>query len=130
MTEYDNTNRGALFPTGDQELLRSGEVQFGDKKERLALIRVKTQGGKTVFEVYQKIGAVFKNNKTSDNAPDMSGKVDYAGGEHKIAGWQHRSQSGVDYTSIAITPPGESQESPPDNSTPPPSDGPNDDIPF
>ncbi len=105
MSDYDNTNRGALFPTGDKKLLRQGEVHFGEAAEQLAVIQVTTKSGKTVFEVYQKIGAVFANtNKDNDKAPDMSGTVAYGGVDYQMAGWAHKSRNGLPYTSIAVTP--------------------------
>lgn len=128
MSDYDNTNRGALFPTGDQELIRAGEVHFGQTPERLAVIKVETKSGKTVFEVYQKIGAVFLNsNKTKENSPDMSGAVSYENKEYKIAGWKQQSNKGLSYTSIAVTPPEDEQQQ--ERQDPPPADF-DDDIPF
>lgn len=117
MSEHDNTNRGALFPTGDMTLIRCGQAHFGEIEQRLAVIKVITKSGKTVFEVYQKIGAVFANTeKKTEKSPDMSGTVTYEGLEWKMAGWKEESKQGLQYTSIALTPP--EVEDPPDDQAP------------
>lgn len=111
MSDRDDTNKGALFPTGDQQLLRNGPVHFGETEEKLAVIKVTTRNGKTVFEVYQKIGAVFANtNKDNDKAPDMSGNVTYDGLEWRMAGWKEESAKGLQYTSVKLTPPEDEQQ--------------------
>jgi uncharacterized protein (DUF736 family) len=106
MSDYDNLNRGALFPTGDKKLVRQGQIHFGETPEDIAIIQVTTKTGKTVFEVYKKIGAVFANtNKTSDKAPDMSGTIAYGGLDYQMAGWKYTSKNGLPYTSVSVTPP-------------------------
>ncbi len=111
MSDYDNTNRGALFPTADRALIRQGQVHFGPTAEDIAVVKATTKTGKTIFEVYQKIGAVFANiDKKTEKAPDMSGKVSYSGVEYQMAGWAQTSQNGLKYTSVAVTPPEDQPE--------------------
>ena len=129
MTDYDNTNRGALFPTGDMNLIRCGQVHFGDVEQRLAVIKVITRNNKTVFEVYQKIGAVFANtDKKTEKSPDMSGNVTYEGLEWKMAGWKEESKQGLQYTSVSMTPP--EAVAPPDDEAPAGGNDLDDEIPF
>jgi uncharacterized protein (DUF736 family) len=129
MSEHNDTNRGALFPTGDQKLLRNGPVHFEQEEEKLAVIQVVTQSGKTVFEVYQKIGAVFANtDKKQENSPDMSGTVTYEGLDWKMAGWKEESKQGLQYTSVKLTPP--EVDDPPAEGEPAGGNDLDDEIPF
>jgi uncharacterized protein (DUF736 family) len=114
MSDYDNTNRGGMFPTGNQELLRQGKVNFNGAELQLCIVKVITQSGKTVFKVYREIGAVFVNDKKgNEKAPDMSGKVEHNGADWKMAGWRKESQNGLPYTSISVEPPEGQQEQAP-----------------
>ena len=126
---YDNTNSGALFGTANQRLVRAGTVDADGVEERLAIILTETKSGKTVFEVYQKVGAIFTNDKNSENSPDVSGTILINGDEYQMAGWKRESQRGVPYTSVALTP---KQQEPehrePDQ--PEPQGALDDDIPF
>lgn len=106
MSDYDDTNRGALFGTADKELIRMGQVHFNQEPVDVAIIKVKTRNGKTVYKVFQDIGAVFPNtDKNSENSPDMSGNVTFENAEWRMAGWKKTSREGLNYTSVALTPP-------------------------
>jgi uncharacterized protein (DUF736 family) len=116
-----------MFPTGQMKLLRAGEVHFDATPERLAIVQVQTKNDKTVFEVYQKIGAVFPNiDQQNEKSPDVSGKITYNHAEWKMAGWKQESKSGLEYTSISLSPPIEAEINEPTNELPPLDD----DIPF
>ena len=107
MSEYDDTNRGALFPAENQELVRSGPVNIAGADQHCAIVQTITKNGKTVFEVYQKIGAVFPNDKKrNDDDYDMSGKVDLPSGQKMmIWGRKRQSKNGNHYTAISLSEP-------------------------
>ena len=49
-------------------------------------------------------GAIFKNNdKTADNQPDYTGKINVDGVEKRIALWIRESSKGTKYMSAAIS---------------------------
>ena len=104
---YDDTNRGALFPAENQQLVRSGPINIAGTNQFCAIVQTKTKNGKTVFEVYQKIGAVFPNSKKrNDDDYYMSGKVDLPSGNQLIVwGRKKKSKNGNDYTAISLSEP-------------------------
>ena len=57
--QYDNTNKGALFDDAQSKLYRSGTLNINGTDMEAAVVQKKTKKGKTVFEIYQKIGALF-----------------------------------------------------------------------
>ncbi len=51
-------------------------------------------------------GAIFKNdNKTAENQPDYTGKINVDGVEKRIALWVRESQKGTKYMSASISDP-------------------------
>lgn len=103
MPDYDNTNSGALFNAANQKLLRSGPCNIGGEDETLCVLETKTKTGKTVYEVYQKLGAVFVNErKTKDSQPDVTGKIEYQGLEYWMSGWKKESKNGQPFTSVSF----------------------------
>ncbi len=105
MSEYDDTNRGALFPAEDQKIIRSGPVNIDGNQEHCAIVQTKTKSGKTIFEFYQKIGAIFPNEKRNENDADMSGNLETKSGPMKVWGRKKQSKNGNDYTAISLAPP-------------------------
>ena len=105
MTEYDDTNRGALFPAENQKIVRSGPVNINGKGEYCAIVQTITKNGKTVFEFYQKIGAIFPTEKRNENDADMSGNLETSSGQMKVWGRKKQSKNGNDYTHISLAPP-------------------------
>jgi len=57
-------------------------------------------------------GAIFKNDKTADNQPDYTGKINVDGVEKRIALWIRESAKGTKYMSIAISDPQPAQSQP------------------
>ena len=104
MAEYENTNRGALFPAENQKIIRSGPMNINGSDHQCSIVQVSTKNGKTFFEVYQKIGVVFINdNKKDENDADMNGTIETKSGEMKIWGRKKKSKNGHDYTSISLS---------------------------
>ena len=50
-------------------------------------------------------GAIFKNDKTADNQPDYTGKINVDGVEKRIALWVRESAKGTKYMSASISDP-------------------------
>lgn len=119
MSDYDNTNTGALFPANHMKVIRQGKINVEGTDDFFTLVQCETPNGKTVFEIYQKVGAMFVNDKkTTDKDPDTTGKMTHPeAGEMSIVGWKNQSKAGDPYTKIGVrkfqppTPP----SSPPQN---------------
>ena len=57
-----------------------------------------------MFENKENYGALFKNDqKSNDNQPDYTGKVNVEGADYKIAGWIKESKAGNTYLSLKIS---------------------------
>jgi hypothetical protein len=104
MSDYDDTNKGALFEAANQKVIRSGPMNFAGEDGKMAIIQTTTKHGKTVFEVYQKLGAVFPNEKRDENDADMTGKLNLNGVEFRIWGRKKVSKNNQSFTSISIAP--------------------------
>lgn len=104
--DQTKVNTGALFPAANCKILRQGPVNIQGKDENLMIVQVTTKDHQSFFEVYQKVGAIFTNDKKRDeNDPDMSGEFDYGGTIMKIWGRKKTAQtSGMKYTSISMAP--------------------------
>jgi len=57
-------------------------------------------------------GAIFKNDKTADNQPDYTGKINVDGVEKRIALWIRESAKGTKYMSASISDPQPAQSQP------------------
>lgn len=130
--EYDNTNRGAVFPPMDQQrLVLTGSIDIdGDGKKGLALVTDTDKQGRDVFVVYQRAGVLYLNKDATDEnkKPAYSGPMD---GDMRIAAWRSESDKGVKFLSLKREP----TQSSNGQAAPAPSPAPQqavvaDDIPF
>ncbi|MEY4433318.1 MAG: hypothetical protein RLZZ44_1452, partial [Bacteroidota bacterium] len=81
-----------------------GFLTIDEEKMDLSIVQVVTKSGSTIFEVYEKIGAVFPNTKKRDGKddPDMSGTIVFDGTEWNVSGWKRISnKTGQEFTSLA-----------------------------
>ncbi len=131
--DYDNTNRGAVFPPMEQQkLLLTGSIDFdGNGKKSLAFVTDTDKQGRDVFVVYQRVGVLYMNeDATEDNKqPAYSGPMD---GDMRLAAWRAESKDGNKFLSLKREPKGQGQRSQAkQDHAPPPNDEPlRDDIPF
>lgn len=103
MAEYDNTNTGALFPSENMKVVRQGRINVDGAEENFCLVQVQTKAGKTVFEVYQKVGAVFVNDRKRDEKDaDMSGQMTVRDKDFMVWGRKRESKNGLGFTAISI----------------------------
>ena len=114
MTEYDNTNSGLMFPAGQMEVFRQGKIDIEGEDHEMVICKRITPKGKTVFEVFKKVGAVFPvTEKKSEKSPDMSGEMVTDFGEYKVWGRKKTSRNGMPMTAINLSPPEDRQASTP-----------------
>lgn len=85
--DYDNTNRGAAFaPFPTQALILQGKIDNAGEEMKVTLVKDQTRDGKTLIEVYQKVGVLFENDKKGNEAaPDYTGPL---GETRRIAAWR------------------------------------------
>jgi hypothetical protein len=99
--EYDNTNRGAVFPPLEQQrLLLTGSMDFdGEGKKSLALVTDTDKQGRDVFVVYQRVGVLYMNEDATPNnkQPAYSGPMD---GDMRLAAWRSESEKGTKFLSL------------------------------
>lgn len=99
--DYDNTNRGAVFPPMEQQrLLLTGSLDFdGQGKKSLALVTDTDKQGRDVFVVYQRVGVLYMNEDATDanKQPAYSGPMD---GDMRLAAWRSESEKGTKYLSL------------------------------
>ena len=99
--EYDNTNRGAVFPPLEQQrLLLTGSMDFdGEGKKSLALITDTDKQGRDVFVVYQRVGVLYMNEDAmpENKQPAYSGPMD---GDMRLAAWRAESDKGTKFLSL------------------------------
>jgi|TARA_R100000329_G_scaffold142707_1_gene126304 hypothetical protein len=76
LTDYDNTNSGVAFPPfEDMNMILQGKVNVEGRDAKCVVVRRVTQSGMEIMEVYEKVGVMFKNDNTKENAPDYTGKI-------------------------------------------------------
>ena len=99
--EYDNTNRGAAFkPFDTQSMILQGKVNDDGIDRKIVLVKDQTRDGKTIIEVFEKIGVLFENDKKgNDKAPDYSGPFNEF---KRIAGWK-KMKDGKPYMTFNIS---------------------------
>jgi len=105
MTEYDNTNSGAVFkPRDDMKMILQGPVNLEGNDRDFIIVTDKTQAGQNIMKLYQKVGAMFNNDKgDNENKPDYSGNIDdYATNKDmRVSGWK-KNKDGKKYITLSI----------------------------
>ena len=125
MTEYDKKNDGAAFPPfEDMNMILQGKMNVEGRDAKCVVVRRVTQSGMEIMEVYEKVGALFKNDNAKENSPDYSGKI-YVSADKKLpwtapytdkrlAAWR-RMKDGKPYMSFAISDPQDKNDAQPNN---------------
>ena len=94
MSDYDNTNRGALFKprAGEDTDSLAGTINVDGVDQRVVLVKRKSQSGKAYWELFTKAGAVFRSSSDNPKAPVIYGSLgDIDDPDKKIAGWKQDS---------------------------------------
>lgn len=101
MAEYDNTNRGAAFaPFETQKLILQGKIDDNRIERKVTLVKDQTRDGKTIIEVYEKIGTLFENDKKgNDAAPDYTGPFNDT---RRLAAWR-KMKDGKPYMTFNVS---------------------------
>ena len=125
MTEDEKKNDGAAFPPfEDMNMILQGKMNVEGRDAKCVVVRRVTQSGMEIMEVYEKVGALFKNDNAKENSPDYTGKI-YATADKKmpwtapytdkrLAAWR-RMKDGKPYMSFAISDPQDKNDAQPNN---------------
>ena len=98
---YDNTDRGAAFaPFETQKLILQGKVNDTGVDRKITLVKDQTREGKTIIEVYEKIGVLFENDKKGNEAaPDYTGPFNEF---RRLAAWR-KMKDGKPYMTFNVS---------------------------
>ena len=108
--QYDDTDRGALFPPRENNVLvGQGKLNNNGAEEYHVIVKATLPSGKVIREVYKKVGVLFENDNQNPKAPHLSG--DY--GDKRLAVWFATSKAGQDYMDAKIGDKTPMQSSPP-----------------
>ena len=126
--QYDDNNRGAAFtPFPTQRMILQGKINIEGTDSKIVIVQDETKDGRSVMEVYQKLGVLFDNDKKgNENAPDYSGPI--GDGNLRMAAWR-KMKGDKPYLSMNVSPKQGGGAAPSTAQQPTPS-LPDDDIPW
>lgn len=108
--QYDNTNTGVGFkPFEDQKLILQGKFDVDGTIKNLAYHTAVSKDGSKRIDVYEKIGALFPNDKGDNELrPDYTGVMTCTNSvEKRLASWKRTNDNGLNYMTLeASTPKG------------------------
>jgi len=107
MTQYDNTNSGALFELREGEepkVVKQGTINIEGKDRRVLAINRKNAQGQDVTVLVQEIATIKPNVSDNDKAPNGKGivEVNTPSKNMAIAVWDRQSAKGNNYLSVKI----------------------------
>lgn len=129
---YDKTDSGAAFPIKKtQKMILSGPINDNGNDTQVAVIKSELPDGRSIFDLYQKVGTLFDNEAENPKAPAYTGPWN----GRRIAAWTAEKDDGAGnterYMSLKISDKRTEQASPEAKPTPIPAmEEPLDDIPF
>ena len=100
MSQYDNTDSGAVFPPRDNhKMILQGKANNNGNESQMIVTMSTLPDGSKIMDVYEKTGTLFPNQKkTSDSAPDYTGPI----GTRRIAAWK-KTKDNLSYMSLSFS---------------------------
>ena len=100
MSQYDNTDSGAVFPPRDNhKMILQGKANNNGNESQMIITMSTLPDGRKIMDVYEKTGTLFPNQKkTSDSAPDDTGPI----GTRRIAAWK-KTKDNLSYMSLSFS---------------------------
>ena len=86
------------------KMILQGPVNLEGNDRDFIIVTDKTQAGQNIMKLYQKVGAMFNNDKgDNENKPDYSGNIDdYATNKDmRVSGWK-KNKDGKKYITLSI----------------------------
>ena len=106
MSDYDNTNSGALYNNKDDwKIIQQGKLNIDGEDQRIIGVKRLNKEGKPIIELYRAIGTLKANeDKQSEKSPDAKGVVNKISdkGAMTISAWKEKSEKGNAYTSLKL----------------------------
>ncbi len=106
--QYDNTNQGVGFkPFEDQKLILQGKFDVNGELKNFAYHTAVSKDGSKRIDVYEKVGAIFPNDK-GDNPkrPDYTGSMECRGNDKlRLAAWKRTNEAGLNYMTLECSEP-------------------------
>lgn len=100
--DYDNTDRGALFPALEgQSLILTGKIDNAGDARPHAIVKDTDRDGNDVLVIYKRVGVLYSNDDATpeNKKPHYSGPID---NNRRISAW--RSEKGnMKYLSAKIS---------------------------
>ena len=130
MSDYDETNKGSLFPLREEyKVFQQGKVNIDGQDHRVIAVKRNNKEGEPMVELYRAIGTLKKNDGKTGNQPDARGMVESISVDSvkSMSAWKKTSKNGMDFVSLAFQ---EIERQQVAQSQEPRSDMPDDDIPF
>lgn len=109
MSEYDQTNRGAVFPPyKETKMILSGKANNNGEDVNLVFTASTTKDGKQIIDIYQKVGTLFQHDKKgNEKAPDYTGPF----GNRRISTWR-QMKGDLKYMSLQFSDKTEKNDAP------------------
>jgi hypothetical protein len=108
MTEYDNTNNGALFTPIDTNIIRQGKVNVEGTDKNMLIVKSKDREGMEYYKLYFESAIIYKTEKKKENDSDMDGTLNAVvdGSIKPMKFWLRKKTSakGTDFTSVSLAP--------------------------
>lgn len=100
MTQYDNTDSGAIFqPRDNHKMILTGKLNNDGKDSQLVVTMSTLPDGRKIMDVYEKVGTLFPNEqKDKEASPDYTGPI----GTRRVAAWK-KSKDGNAYMSLKVS---------------------------
>jgi len=88
---YDNTDSGAAFPIKTtQKMILSGPINDNGNDTQVAVVKSELPDGRSIFDLYQKVGTLFDNETENPKAPAYTGPWN----GRRIAAWTQEKDDG------------------------------------
>ena len=96
MSEYDNTNTGAVFQVDKDkaQIVGTGTLNDEGMENRVCVVKEQQKDGQDVRDIYLKIGRMWINENTKEGSPDVTGIANVTSGEKRVAAWVKQGDYG------------------------------------
>jgi len=106
MTNYDNSNSGALFQNNEGwTIIQQGKINIEGEDKRIIGVKRNNKEGQPIVELYTSIGTLKQNadKREDSNDPDAKGVIEHLkpSGAKRISAWKKTSNAGNSFTSLA-----------------------------
>ena len=131
MSDYPNT--GNLFSANHMQVFRAGTVDIDGLDHDLAIVEVTTKKGDKMYLAYKEVGVLYVNRQKSEQKDwDISGEIEVNGEKFMAWGRKRFDKNNNTYSRFSFkeAKPVEASPEKQSQTTPPPTEEFEDDIPF